>query len=149
MFRPILLPCVLLLMASLQPTVRAADDTERKAAELKWAKGVASDFFDAAFKGNVEQAESLLDPTLKKTFAKEGENRVREWLNNSIGIQGFRSPSFSSEEMAPDADEAAFKGTFRSDSSFYHFNLRVAKDKESGKWRVCYFQFNTRDKKPK
>ena len=52
-----------------RPTV--ADETsEKQAAELKWAKGVASDFFDAAFNGNLEAAESLIDSSLKELHAK-------------------------------------------------------------------------------
>lgn len=141
MLRPLVFPCVFVLIV-FQPTARAAEN-EKKAAELKWAKGVAHDFLEAAFKGNTEMAESLLDSTLKKTLAKEGEKRVSEWLNNRIGIQGFHSPVLASEEIAPDQDEAGFKGTFASKSGPYQFSLRVVKDKESGKWRVSFFQFDS------
>jgi len=68
------------------PPAFATDESVKKAAERKWAKGVATDFLDAAFNGKLEQAESLMDLSLKKSFAKEGEKRLREWLNNSIAI---------------------------------------------------------------
>lgn len=137
----------LLLMGWFSQLVCAADGTEKKAAELKWAKGVATDFLTSTFNSNLEQAETLLDSSLKKVFAKEGENRLREWLNNSIAIQGFRDPIFESEEMAPDQDEASFKGHFKAKEKRFQFSLRVIKDKESGKWRVSYFQFNEKEQK--
>ena len=127
----------------------ATEASEKKAAELKWAKGVASDFLDAAFKGNLEQAESLIDSSLKKTFGKEGEQRLREWLNNSIAIRGFRAPVFQSEEIAPDQDEASFKGTCQGKEQAFQFSLRVVKDKEGSKWRVSFFQIWERDEKPR
>jgi hypothetical protein len=138
----------LLLNSFLQPAC-AADVNRKKAAELRWAKGVARDFLEAAFTGQLEQAESLIDTSLKKSFAKEGEKRLREWLNNSIGIRGFRAPVFRSEKIAPDRDEASFRGTFRDKEKSFAFSLRVVKDKESGKWRVSYFRFSERNEKPK
>lgn len=141
MFRPCFPSVILALLALSLPTTWAAEES-KKDAELRWAKGVAEDFLNAAFWGELEQAESLLDATFKKAFATQGEKRLREWLNNSIGTQGFRSPVVSSEEISPDQDEASFKGTFKGISSPYQFSLRVVKDKESGKWRVNYLQFN-------
>jgi hypothetical protein len=150
MIRLYALAPVLLLSGFLMQPARAAEGGEKKAAELKWAKGVATDFLDAAFHSNIEQAESLIDSSLKKTLAKEGETRLREWLNNSIGIQGFHDPVFGSEEIAPDMDEASFKGTFQGKGKkVYAFSLRVIKDKEGGKWRVSYFHFKGREEKPK
>jgi hypothetical protein len=137
----------LLLLGWFSPLVCAADVSEKKAAELKWAEGVATDFFDAAFNSKLEQAESLIDSSLKKVFAKEGENRLREWLNNSIAIQGYHDPVFESKEIAPDRDEASFKGTFKGREKRFQFSLRVIKDKESGKWRVSHFQFREKEQK--
>jgi hypothetical protein len=145
-----------LLLGLLGQPACAADAGEKKTAELKWAKGVAVDFFDAAFSGQFEQAESMIDSSLKASFAKEGERRLREWLNNSIAIQGFRAPVFQSETIAPDQDEASFQGTFQAKNfsspekeKSFTFSLRVVKDKESSKWRVCYFRFSERNQKPK
>jgi len=137
----------LLLLAWFSQFACAADVSEKKASELKWAKGVATDFLDAAFNSKLEQAESLIDSSLKKAFAREGESRLREWLNNSIAIQGFRDPVFESEEIAPDQDEASFKGNFKAKEKRFQFSLRVIKDKESGKWRVGYFQFREKEQK--
>jgi hypothetical protein len=120
----------------------------KKAAELSWAKGVAEDFLDAAFAGKGEQAQTLIDSSLKSAFAKESEHRLGEWLNNSIAIQGFHDPVIRTETIAPDQDEAAFKGTFQQrEQKRLNFSLRVVKDKESGKWRVSYFQFREQEEK--
>jgi hypothetical protein len=122
-------------------TAAAVDVPEKKAAELNWAKGVAEDFLEAAFAGKTEQAQSLIDGTLKSAFAKEGEHRLSEWLNNSIAIRGFQSPVMQQEAISPDQDEASFKGSFQADKTVMQFSLRVSKDKENGKWRMSYFQF--------
>jgi hypothetical protein len=138
-------PLVLLLPCLIQPA--GAIEESKKEAELKWAKGVAADFLEAAFNGKLEQAESLIDSSLKTAFAREGEKRLREWLNNSIAIREFHTPVFQSEEIAPDKDEASFKGTFKGKEQTFQYSLRVVKDREKGKWRVSYFQFKEREKK--
>jgi hypothetical protein len=82
-----------------------------------------------------------------------GASGLREWLNNSIAIQHFRDPVFQAETIAPDNDEASFKGTFQRDGHrqdgtketiTFQYSLRVSKDKDSGKWRVSFFQFKER-----
>ena len=143
------LPSALLVVSIFLQPACAADVGKKKTAELKWAKGVAKDFLKAAFKGQLEQAESLIDSSLKKSFAKEGEKRLREWLNNSIAIRGFRAPVFQSEKIAPDQDEASFQGRFEDKEKSFGFSLRVVKDKESGKWRVSYFRFSEQNQKRK
>ena len=156
MIRWHILPAALLLLSFLMPHAganeereRQPDPNEKKAAELKWAKGVATDFLDAAFKGDLEQAESLIDASLKEAFAKEGEKRLREWLNNSIAIRGVRAPDFQSAEIAPDQDEASFKGTFHNTEKKFEFSLRVVRHKDGNKWRVCHFQYRERVEKGK
>jgi hypothetical protein len=147
MIRSYVLASGLLLLGWFSPPDCVADVGEKKAAELKWAKGVATDFFDSAFNGKLEQAECLIDSSLQKAFAKEGETRLREWLNNSIAIRGFHNPVFESEEIAPDQDEASFKGVFKAKEKGFRYSLRVVKDKVSGKWRVGYFQFREQEEK--
>ncbi len=96
----------------ISPAAPAAEGDSRKSNELAWARSVAEDFLDAALAGQGEQAQQLMDSSLKEAFAKEGEHRLREWLNNSIAIHGYQQPEISSEAIAPDQDEALFKGTF-------------------------------------
>lgn len=125
----------------------AAERDDTKTAELAWAKGVAEDFLEAAFSGRGEQAQTLIDSTLKAAFAKDGDHRLGEWLNNSIAIQGFHDSVIHHESIAPDQDEALFKGTFQKRSQPMQFSLRVVKDHESRKWRVSYFQFREQEMK--
>ena len=121
-----------------------ADDKSaaRKVAELKWAKGVATDFLEATFDWRIEQADALIDASLKKSFQKGGENSLREWLNNTICIRMYHDAVIESEELAPDQDEAAFKGKLKAgegaQARSISFSLRVAKEAESGKWRVSF-----------
>ena len=121
-----------------------ADDKSaaRKVAELKWAKGVATDFLEATFDWRIEQAEALIDASLKKSFQKGGENSLREWLNNTICIRMYHDAVIESEELAPDQDEASFKGKLKAgegaQARSISFSLRVAKDAETGKWRVSF-----------
>ena len=121
-----------------------ADDKSaaRKVAELKWAKGVATDFLEATFDWRIEQAEALIDASLKKSFQKGGENSLREWLNNTICIRKYHDAVIESEELAPDQDEASFKGKLKAgegaQARSISFSLRVAKDAETGKWRVSF-----------
>lgn len=114
----------------------------RKVAELKWAKGVATDFLEATFDWRIEQAEALIDAGLKKSFQKGGENSLREWLNNTICIRMYHDAVIESESLAPDQDEASFKGKLKAgegtQARSISFSLRVAKDAETGKWRVSF-----------
>jgi hypothetical protein len=55
----------------------------------------------------------------------------------------------TSEEMAPDKDEASFRGTFKGKKAEAEFSIRVSKEKDGGKWRVCFFtagEYKERDK---
>jgi hypothetical protein len=53
--------------------------------------------------------------------------------------------------MAPDKDEALFRGTFKGKKGEAAFSLRVVKEKDSGKWRVSFFAAGDYEapKKPK
>lgn len=135
----------LLLVNSLTLPACAEEVDGKKEAELMWARGVAEDFLDAAFTGNAEQSQALLDSSLKSAFAKAGEHRLSEWLNNSIAIKGFHNPVIQKESIAPDRDEAAFKGTFQKEQAPMQFSVRVVKEKETGKWRVSNFLFRQQD----
>jgi hypothetical protein len=112
---------------------------------LKWAKAVADDFLEAAHKGNLDQAESPIDSSLKKSFANQGPTALREWLNNSLAIRGLRAAVFEAGRIAPDQDAASFKGMFRGQEQVLRFSLRVVKDSQEGKWRVSDFHFTEPD----
>jgi hypothetical protein len=113
-----------------------AGDEAKKKAELKWAKEVTADFLDAGLTGNYASAEALLTADFKKAL-KEGKESVASLFN---GPRGAKSWAIGSEEIAPDKDEASFRGAFKGEKGEATFSLRVAKEKESGKWRVSFFK---------
>lgn len=132
------LACSLLLLACV--AAAAQDKSDKKEAELKWAKGVVNDFMTAGIRGEYEQAAILLADELKKTLAPTSQpdttfitNRFARTLN------GTKSWSIAAEEMSPDQDEACFRGTCTGERGEVEFSARVVKEKESGKWRVLQF----------
>jgi hypothetical protein len=55
--------------------------------------------------------------------------------NNST----FETAVIGAEEIAPDRDEAQFKGTLDYSTATRAFVVRAVKEKQSGRWRVSYF----------
>jgi len=110
----------------------------KKAADLKWAKGIAADFFAAAVSGQEQQAAALVDASLIAAFGKNNEAHFRDWLNNTFATYGYGEAVFESEEIAPDRDEVVLKGHFKDTKPALAFSIRVVKNKDSGMWRVSY-----------
>jgi methionine-rich copper-binding protein CopC len=110
----------------------------KKAADLKWAKGIAADFFAAAVSGQEQQAAALVDASLIAAFGKNNEAQFRDWLNNTFATYGYGEAVFESEEIAPDRDEVVLKGHFKDTKPALAFSIRVVKNKDSGMWRVSY-----------
>lgn len=135
------------LFASCLATVALADDSgTQKAAELKWARGIAEDFLDATLSREPDQAEVLLGSDLKKIISPEQHsNEIRNWLADEVYNQGYRSKSLQIEEIAPDKDESQFKGILKGEKVEADFVLRLVKEKDSGKWRVNYFHIAKRE----
>jgi hypothetical protein len=112
------------------------EDDAKKDAELKWAKEVAADFLNAGMHRDYSSAEALVTTDFKKAL-KEGNTSVTDRL--SLVANGAESWVVTCEEMAPDKDEVLVRGTFKGKKGEAVFSIRVAKEKESGKWRVCFF----------
>jgi hypothetical protein len=115
----------------------AARGEDVKKAELAWAKEVATDFLDAALGGNYASAEALATADFKKTLQESGPTTITFLLSSAAG--GAESWSIGTEEIAPDKDEAVFRGTFRSKKGAAALSVRVVKEKDGGKWRVSFF----------
>jgi hypothetical protein len=116
----------------------AADkDDAQKDAELKWAKEVAIDFLSAGLQRNYSSAEALATAEFKKVL-KEGNTSVTDRLSDVV-TGGAESWAVTCKEMAPDKDEVLVRGTFKGKKGEAAFSVRVAKEKEGGKWRVCFF----------
>jgi hypothetical protein len=140
------LTCLLLLLpCAAEP---AQDRPDKKAAELKWAKEVVTDFMTAGLRGEHNQAVVLLSAELKKALESTSEPD-RTFVYNRFGVylNGAKAWSVSKEEIAPDMDEAVFRGTCTGDEGQAEFTVRVVKEKDTGKWRVHLFSVG-RWKKP-
>jgi uncharacterized protein (TIGR03067 family) len=117
---------------------RAPSKPDPKEAELKWAKEVASDFLTAGLHHNYPSAETLVTADFKKAL-KEGNDSVTEQLKQVVIVREAESWVITCAEIAPDQDEALFRGAFKGKKGEVAFSVRVAKEKEGGKWRVCFF----------
>jgi hypothetical protein len=128
--------------AATAPAERPAPAPEKKDEELKWAKGIAEDFLDAMRASNCERAKLLMNKELTAAV-----NADINWFNQSgnTGVGGDGPTTILEEFMAPDKEEAVFRGRQEGVSGTSKlqakFTVRVAKDKESGKWRVCYYGY--------
>ncbi len=129
----------LVFAASAMPAF-ADEKSDKKAEELKWAKGIVTDFLTAIDRGETRQAAAFLSADLKKShesaFDKAGADFVDSHSNEVRGCK----VTFNKEEMSPDVDEAVFRGNFHHEKNGdAEFTIRMIKEKESGKWRVNYF----------
>jgi hypothetical protein len=104
--------------------------------DLKWAKDVVDAFFTAVRDTHYSQASALF-------AAGVGDS-------NGIRQMGVRSWAITSQEIAPDKNEASFRGTYvGSDTDGpgktkeYEFLIRVVKLQESGLWRISFFSDST------
>jgi hypothetical protein len=131
MIRLVGLLCVLVCCLSVQ-----AGDS-KKAAELKWAKGVITDFLQSAKQQDYDQAELLMTRDLKETLDKVNRN-FSNGLNGWVGHNNLEEATwtFGDEDISPDKDEAVIRGAFHRDKQEAKFTFRVVKD--NGKWRVGY-----------
>jgi hypothetical protein len=125
------------LLCGLAPLAARSEDAKK--AELAWAKEVAADFLSAGLSGNYASAEALATPEFKKTLQESGPTSVTSLLSSAAAGGGAESWSISTEEIAPDKDEAMFRGTFRGKKGEAAFSVRVIKEKDGGKWRVGFF----------
>lgn len=119
--------------------VSAARGEDDKKAELAWAKEVATDFLNAGLGGNYASAETLATAEFKKTLHESGPSSVTFLLSSAAAGGGAESWSITTEEIAPDKDEAVFRGAFRGKKGEAAFSVRVVKEKDGGKWRVSFF----------
>jgi hypothetical protein len=136
--------CSLLLAAC--ATALGDDKPNKKKEELKWAKGIVIDFLNAGARQNDDQAAVLLSTDFLKLISQQKTSPESYVHSRFFDVKAAKA-SITSEEMAPDQDEAVFRGTFAADDGEAGFTIRVVKEKESGKWRVNFFIVSDRKKK--
>ncbi len=135
--------CCCLLLVGGAPT--AAKPKEKGGQELKWAKGIARDFWDAMTDYEVEQASGLLSPECSQHWQGDGlSHHIWEIADGSK-----LTIAYTSEVMAPDNSEAVFKGTLSAKNLVKaDFTLRIAKESGGGKWSIRFIRFKERASTP-
>jgi len=130
--------------------VAAQDAAEvKKAAELRWAMEVARDFLTAGTRGEYDQATVLLAADLKQALEKSSEPGPTFLNNRFTGhLRSAKTWSFGAGEIAPDMDESVHRGKFSGEAGEADFTVRVAKEKDGGKWRVNQFTVGEWKKQP-
>lgn len=105
-------------------------------ADLKWAKDVVESFFTGVRDTQYSDVAKLI------VGGDDYSNRIRQ--------MGVKSWVIQSEEMAPDKNEASFRGTYvGSDTDIvgktkaYEFLIRVVKQQDSGLWRISFISDST------
>jgi hypothetical protein len=122
------------------------------AAEVKWARGVAEDFWAACRSDHPEQAAGLMSPELARAvqthdFSLPGDKQVTpgEYLRQRAELVGYgvgAEVRFDAEELAPDRSEVVFRGRVTGVARWVErvtnrFVMRVAKE-PGGRWSVRY-----------
>jgi hypothetical protein len=126
------------LLLAIYATALGDDKQEKKTEELKWAKGIVSDFLNAGARQADDQAVLLLSSEFIKSI-KEQKTTPESYVHSRFFNVTAAKASITSQEMAPDQDEAVFHGAFATDDGEADFTIRVVKEKDSGKWRVNFF----------
>lgn len=124
--------------------------------ELKWARGIADDFWEAMIDGDCLEAAGLLSPELARSYrAIELDRAAGYHLSTLIQrIHGIQSVSISSAEMAPDRSEAIFRGMVTGEKQGsdpevkQDFTMRVAKE-PGGRWSIRFLRLKEHQEKAK
>ena len=123
------------------------------APEVKWARGIADDFWRAMADGKEEQAAALLSPELTKSLTdfasatlvfqrKDTPWSPQKWLAWYLPTGESVSVSFDSADLSPDRNEVVLRGRLTGEAPHQPFKgadltMRVSKD-AAGKWSIRY-----------
>lgn len=133
-------------------SVAIADDSageksaalDKKAGELVWAKEVASDFVSSVLGQNLTSAEMLMTDDFKKTQKDPNQwNQSPLYVLFSISTTGAAEWKIDRETIAPDQDEAVFRGPLKHAGGESVLTVRVIKEGQKAKWRVNFYNVAT------
>jgi hypothetical protein len=132
----------------------ASAPADKAAAEIKWARGVADDFWLAVLAGQTKPAAALLSPELAKSLATfetigAGEGyRLSEWpadrwLSENLPTGPDVTVTLDAGEVSADRTEVLFRGRLTGKSRRgtvleADVTMRVAKETATGKWAVRF-----------
>ena len=131
-------------------------------AEVKWAKGIADDFWRAVFAGQEEQAAGLLSPGLSKSLVEYDISGAGEktqvlawpagrWLAMNLPQGPGASFAFDSQELSPDRAEVVFRGHLAGKDMIgekvaSNFLMRIARERAGGTWCIRFLLVTKRMK---
>lgn len=143
------------------PTAPAADRDVPP--ELKWARGIADDFWQAALGGQPEQAAGLLSPELARCLVSQEwsgagpKDRLLDlppdrWLARHLPAGREVSVKFESQELSPDRAEVVLRGRLsgkdlQGEPVATDFTMRVARAASGRAWCIR-FLLVTKRKEP-
>jgi hypothetical protein len=129
-------------VCSYAPAPEGATD----AAKIKWAKGIAADFWEAIADMKYEAAAGLLSPELCKDFRNNHDGDYN--LICLLGMSSLHKISCSprSAELAPDGSEVIFIGVFTHGEEKGDYKMRIAKE-GNGRWSIRYLRLKVRKEK--
>jgi hypothetical protein len=123
-----------------EPPSEKSAALDKKADELVWAKDVASDFVSSVLGQNLTSAEMLMTDDFKKT-----QKDPTQWIQSplhvlfAIATMGAAEWTIERETIAPDQDEAVFRGPLKHAGGESVLTVRVIKDGPKAKWRVNFY----------
>jgi hypothetical protein len=138
------------------PALLAADAKKEDSADLKWARGIAKDFWEAYLNGDGE-AGGLLSPELSKSLTIGDSSADRELLLLTLPYR-HSAVVVVSEEIAPDRNELILRETLSGKKTIGEetfeqmkvtadYTLRIAKESGGGRWSIRYFRLKERAQK--
>jgi hypothetical protein len=121
----------------------AATKAEQEAA-AKYMHAVAENFLDAMIGRNPSAMAVLLSKDYRTAVAgaentKDAHTYLLSWGAAQNNNDLYKAWSIDTEIAAPGKDEITFRGTVTGKDAKGTFNVTVSKDKESGRYLVCFF----------
>ena len=132
-------------VGKLEAQLREMQDREKKAeaktkaeqeATLKYMRGVAEGFVDCG----IRQDATGLATSMTAEFKKSTGGDFDAWWIRHFPPSNYREYKIDDAMLAPSGLEATFQGTLSDkDKKRGRFMLRVARDKDSGRYLVVFF----------
>jgi hypothetical protein len=105
-------------------------------AELKWARGLVTEFLDGICHNETSEVLPLMLPESAKLYSES--SFFRTWPT------GYSSFSVTSAQLSPNQGEARFSGTLKGESKKTNFSLWLSKE-PGGCWSTRYFKIRERE----
>jgi hypothetical protein len=131
-------------LGKVETQLREIQDREKKAeaktkaeqeATLKYMRGVAEGFVDCGIRRDATGLATSMASEFKKSTGGDFEG----WWKNHFPFGFYGEHRIDDATLAPSGQEATFQGTLSGKDKRGRFMLRVAREKESGRYLVVFF----------